>query len=146
MVGNATDAAFAVALYEAGDTDIAYPYFLGAGCSRHVYLVNGVAYKVNTGGFQDNEDEFHTANHIRGIMATFNVVVPEVSMFGDVLAMEYIDGELTGECWSPVDPCDCPDKCLSDGLVANLTHFGWHDAAYGNAMWHEGTLYLIDLA
>lgn len=139
MVGNAADAALAL-------THPREFLLSDDGCSRVTYLINGVVYKVNRGRFLDNEEEFHNANDIRDIMATFDVFVPEVSMFGPVLAMEYINGEPTGECLSVFPDCDCPDVCIPDALLANLTFFGWRDPAYGNAMWFNEKLWLIDLA
>lgn len=118
------------------------------GTSREVYLINGVVYKVNRGAFLDNEDEFHNINAMREVFAANNAFLPCVAMFGDVLAMEHIEGELTGECFAGDAglPCDCPTMCLPAPVVANLVSFGWRDPAYGNAIYCDGALYIIDLA
>lgn len=139
MVGNAKDAALAL-------THPREFLLSDEGCSRVTYLINGVVYKINRFRFLDNEDEYETANALRAAFRAENVVIPEVSLYGSVLAMEYIEGEVTGECYSAFEECDCPDMCISDAMVANLTMIGWRDPAYGNAMWVDGSLYIIDLA
>lgn len=141
MIGTTADAALAA-------TRPAEYLLSDDGCSRDVYLINGVVYKVSRGRFLDNEEEFHNGESLRDLFQTFNVYIPAMTMYGDVLAMEYISGELTGECGAAVldIPCDCPDMCIPAPILANLTHFGWNDPAYGNAMWVDGSLYLIDLA
>ena len=141
MIGNAADAALAATLPA--------EYLLSdEGTSRIVFLINGVVYKVNRDRFLDNEDEFNNANSLRELFLTFNVYIPDMTMWGDVLAMEYIEGELTGECGAMVLDleCDCPDMCIPAPTVAYLVQFGWRDTCYGNAMWVDGSLYLIDLA
>ena len=141
MTGNATDAALAL-------THPRHFLLSDEGCSRVVYLINGVVYKVNRGRFLDNEEEFYNGEAMREAMRADNVFIPAMAMYGDVLAMEYISGELTGECMASVIglPCDCPDMCIPAPMLAHLTNMGWRDAAYGNAIWCDGSLYLIDVA
>lgn len=144
MIGNETDAALALA------RPSEYLYS-DEGSSRSVYLIDGIIYKVDRGGYRCNEEEFNTAAILTGNLPE-GVFLPEMSLYringADILAVEFLDGELTGECWALFLglACDCPSPCLNDNIVSELSNAGWNDPAYGNAMWVDGSLYLIDVA
>ena len=149
MIGNAADAALALHDYLSDSQTYLLSDF---GCSRMVYLINGVIYKVNRRGYGDynaNVAEYKQYQKIRYVLPT-GVTVPDMFIWDidghTILASEYIEGALTGECYSMSIPCDCPDKCIDDALVSALYNLGWDDPSYGNAIWSGDMLYLIDIA
>lgn len=143
MVGNAEDAREALAMAEFGDDSA----LIGEGATRRVYKINGVVYKVNYGVFdgcdETNLNEYNSAKrfaHIPGVR------IPEMEMYGDVLAMPFIDGELTGECasaWLNL-PCECWTDHLPAGLEQELMDAGY-DTNWGNIIRNDDGYWLIDM-
>lgn len=119
------------------------------GTSRLVYLINDVVYKVNRHSINDNLNEYNNGEILRKAIKSMGIVVPEMSLYGEVLAMEYINGIPTGECLETVYlglDCECEGEHLDNELIDKLSTLGWEDCTYGNAMWFHNTLYLIDVA
>lgn len=148
MVGNANDALTALNEYREGIG----MSFIGEGCSRSAFLINGVVYKIHNGGSggYENNEEITRANIMRPYLPQ-GFAIPEMSLFvvenEDILACEYIDGILTGECsdgWVGL-PCSDNGICISQqtmALIDNVIDF--YDWSYGNVIDCEGVLYLID--
>lgn len=143
MVGNSDDARLAAEHYAEGNND----FLLSTkGSSRQVYLINDVVYKVAYWRGDDNIREFHNRNrysHIPGVR------VPEMTLYDDVMAMEYIEGDPAGECVGlfAFDICDCEgtETDMPRGLLDSLAELQW-DSNMGNAILRDGVYYLIDLA
>lgn len=140
MIGNAHDAALAA-------TDPIDYLFSDFGCSRYVYLINDVIYKVNRNAYNSNADEFNAASLVKANLPE-GFAVPDMSMYGNVLAMEYISGDPTGICTDMELGMECShaqydEVCM--GLDINIE--GWGDPSYGNAIieYETGITYLIDL-
>lgn len=150
MIGNEDDALTALMSYDEGDRTF---IFSRDGSSRIVYLIDGIIYKVNLDDSYDfNEREFNTAARLRDNLPD-NVRIPEMSIYRfrneSVLACEYISGIRTGECFDKFVgmDCECPEKeCLPDNLATSLRNAGWDDTCYGNAIWSDDILYLVDVA
>lgn len=148
MIGNETDARAALDANSAMD----YTNLLSAdGSTRFTYLINGVVYKVDIGGFEENVVEYARREELSRVLPPF-VRIPEMSIYSignrNVLAAEYIVGTLTGECmpkWFDM-PCECDGRCMSDALISNLVDIGWTDCAWGNAIVADGVYYLVDIA
>lgn len=148
MVGNAYDALTALNEYR----DRSGMFHIGEGCSRSAYLINGVVYKIsnNCASGGENSEEYLRANIMRPNLPQ-GFAIPDMTLFTvedeEILACEYIDGILTGECsdaWLGL-PCSCGGTCLSDqtmALIDNVIDF--YDWSYGNVIDCEGVLYLID--
>lgn len=137
MIGNAADAALA-ATRPTG-------YLLGEGTSRYAYLINGVVYKVNISSrYADNEFEFSNINRLKGITHPL-IRFPEVSMYDNVIAMEYISGDATGYCFlcEVGDPCDYED-CIPGTVASDINRLGIIDLAFGNVIKSDGLYYVID--
>ena len=150
MVGNAHDALIALNEYREG---IGMSY-IGEGCSRSAYLINGVVYKIHNlgSGGLENAEEITRANLMRPFLPK-GFAIPEMTLFEingeEILACEYIDGILTGECSDEFVglPCTCGGICLNEqtmALIDNIIDF--YDWSYGNVIDCEGVLYLIDCA
>lgn len=118
-------------------------FFLAEGCSRVCYLINGVVYKVNTFPGQ-NRDEFENLNRLPNVPG---IGIPSVAMYGDVLAMEYIQGRETGLCWDCEmgDPCQYGD-CMPVSVANVLNQYGISDLSHGNVIERDGMFYIIDAA
>lgn len=142
MIGNETDAALALTH---PDTFL----YSDEGSSRIVYLINGVIYKVDRNHYRDNAYEFDMYQKMTGNLPT-GVFLPEMSLYRingqDVIAAEFIDGIPTGDCIDTLLglPCTCEGMCISPAIIDSIPM--WNDATYGNAMWYDGALYLIDVA
>lgn len=142
MVGNAADARLALAMYESEDDSA----LIGEGATRKVYKIGNVAYKVNDNMWDDlnsNVNEFESVNWYKDIPG---VRIPEMEMYGDVLAMEFISGELTGECeaeWLNL-PCECPSAHVAVGLLDELRDAGY-DTTWGNVIRNSEGYWLIDM-
>lgn len=140
MIGNAHDAAFAATC--PADFEI------GEGNSRIAYLINGVVYKVQKSDrFSDNRNEWYNVRAISDSLPN-NVFVPDCTLYGDVLAMELVEGILAGDC---IDnylgmECSTPDACISERLSNMLSNIGFVDQSYGNMIIRPEGVYLIDLA
>lgn len=147
MVGNADDAALAKESFEIGDDT----YLLSdMGTTRKVYLINDVVYKVVSTHyvFHDNENTMEYNNRDK-FSSVPGVYIPDMTMYGDVLAMEYIDGFPAGQCngiWIGRE-CDCEgnERDMPIGMLETLSDLGW-DFTMGNAVECEGVFYLVDLA
>lgn len=136
MIGNAADAA--LALTRPSDLILSLD-----GTAREVYLINGVVYKVAIGWYRDNEQEYINITTMGDIPAA--ICLPEVALYGDVIAMEYISGTPTGSC---ID-CDTGDLCqYGDCMpidIAEMFHvLGFTDLTHGNVIIKDGLYYLID--
>lgn len=67
--------------------------FLGAGAYRQAFLSpTGTVYKVAKYYPEENENEHRACTRIRQNVKQDLVYVPETSLYGQVLAMEYVDG------------------------------------------------------
>lgn len=144
MIGNYEDAKLAATL--------PYKYVLSTnGSTRGVYLINNVVYKVEYDSYPFyNPLEYDNANTMREELLTLGICVPKVELFANnVLAMEYIAGEPTGECIPTFigNECDCGEgQCFEDSIRDMLNSLDITDLAYGNLMWSNGQLWIIDLA
>jgi hypothetical protein len=119
-------------------------YFLGSGISRVAFLINGVVYKVNRTHFNDNLTEYENIMRVRD-MATDTIRFPEVAMYGDIIAMEYVEGTESGAC---VD-CECGlecqyGDCMPADVITYLKSLSFNDICYGNVIEDCGRYYLID--
>jgi hypothetical protein len=132
MVGNAHDAANALT-----------GTYVGEGCSRIVYRIGDVVYKVNTTEFNSNLDEYLSGERLRdNVPAPF--IVPPMSLYGDVLAMPYYDGTHMGECYClPHEACS--DDCMPESLAVVARSIGCDVSTWGNTMTVGEDIYLIDL-
>ena len=140
MIGNATDAA--LALTHPSELKI------GEGSSRSAYLINGVVYKVqHEMSYADNEIE-HGNMGAMIATGTQTFSVPLTDMHGNVLAMEYIDGQLTGFCMDCEDGNFhlCVDSCVSQEVANELAMFNIIDLVYGNLVWLNDVPWIIDAA
>lgn len=143
MVGNADDAALAKESYATGDKT----YLLSdAGTSRMVYLINDVVYKIAYWSGAENLWEF---NNREKYLSVPGVRVPDMTLYDDVLAMEYIDGDPSGECIGryALGACDCEgtETDMPLALLDILSQLSW-DSTMGNAIVRDDIYYLIDLA
>lgn len=146
MVGNAVDARRALEMFEFEDDSA----LIGEGATRKVYKINNVVYKVNYdifdyGGFENNHNivEYNAARRYADIPG---VRIPKMELYGDVLAMEYIPGELTGECssaWMGL-ACECPCDHAPQGLLDTLNDEGY-DSTWGNIIRNAEGIWLIDM-
>lgn len=112
---------------------------IGAGYTRIVYLYNDVIYKVETDpGW--NRQEY---NNINSIILPAPFAFPEATLYGEVIAMEYIDGQATGECYC-YTTCQC-ESTLTDEQCALVTALGLDDArSYGNTIVKNDVYYIVD--
>ena len=134
MVGNANDAALA------GNSPV--EFFLDEGCSRAVFLINDVVYKIEHDSFyHENLTEFDKMRNNRPKTFAF----PEVSMYGNVLAMECIVGIPTGACYNCCigEPCPYGD-CLPFDIISEAYTLGIEDTAHGNFILANGVYYCVD--
>lgn len=120
---------------------------LGEGCSRYVYInpSKTVVYKVEhyeNGAHSCNESEFSRA----GIVLPPPIVIPDMFLFPNgVLAMEYVEGTMAGECNCAWTGEEHDETCLPDELVDEVTKISSDAATWGNSVWQNGSLFLIDL-
>lgn len=148
MVGNADDALVALGSYSRNTGG----FYLGEGCSRTTFLIGGVVYKIHNGGHSDNVHEFERANLYRPLMPK-GFAIPQMSLFSvngaDILACEFIDGILTGECsdeWAGL-PCSDGGICLNPDMMHPINEImGFYDWSYGNVIDCEGMMFLVDCA
>lgn len=137
MLGNENDAALALA----GSLEL-----IGEGCTRRVYIDDArkVVYKV-----EHFDMAVHTANYDEiersHIVTPHPIVVPTMHLFDNgVLAMEYVNGTMAGECYClPNEVCD--DTCMSEDILSVLRTISPDAGTWGNTVWKDGLLYLIDL-
>lgn len=121
--------------------------YVGEGCSREVFRIGDVVYKVETARGA-NVSEYHNANELRGYTPE-NIIVPDMTLYpvagAFVLAMPYIDGKSVGECMAELGlDCDHTD-CLSDNMHSILENLNFDATSYGNVIYSEGVYYMIDL-
>lgn len=124
--------------------------FIGEGSFRECYLINDVVYKLNITSQDANFIEFHNGEAARGnVPAPF--IVPAMSLFDidgeSVLAMEYINGESTGECtsvWLDL-PCECDGKCMPENIRVMALSISDDCLSWGNTIRVGSDYYLIDL-
>ena len=126
-------------------------FYLNSGCTRAAYLIDGVVYKVPAAMFRAdvgaNDIEFENGERLRKSLPA-GFVIPEMTMYGEILAMEFIDGTLTGECWDEYLGlvCRCePGTCIPSALLAPIAHLGITDIGHGNIIERDGVYYLIDI-
>lgn len=140
MIGTQENAALAL--------DFEAPLLSSEGTTRMVFLIDGVVYKVARDGYEYcNEAEYRNfLNRERFELAGFRI--PETHLFDNgVIAMEYIPGMPTGECFDVGSGCECgPLLCMADDETGLLRDLNFFDIAYGNIMEYEGDLYLIDFS
>ena len=153
MIGNEADARTALNDYVYGY----YEYLLSDnGTTRSIHLVNNVVYKVFRNEYcrriSENTLEYKNFLRMRKNLPA-GVKVPDMYLWDidgtAVLACEYIPGIPTGECLDIVCGHACEhnaNECLSYDFLESLKTYGFHDWAYGNAMWLGSDLYLIDIA
>lgn len=141
MVGNAADAALAMAHAISGDTTYLYS---ADGSTREAYLINEVIYKVENGEVPGvNSNEVYRASLFSDVPGAR---VPGMTLYGDVLACEFVTGKSVGEC--PVEYgmlCDDHSECIPNGLADMLNVIGY-DTAYGNIILSDGIYWLVDIA
>lgn len=128
--------------------------FIGSGFTREVFFHDNVVYKVETEEGQShviNRAELNNAMRIRALLPS-GVAIPDMSLYCvdgiDVLAMEYIMGEPTGECEAKWSDDNCPgDGCVPDNILSALASLGIYDAAsWGNVIHSDDVFYVIDVA
>lgn len=123
-------------------------FLLDEGTTRKVYLINGVVYKVDLPGECANELEICNYYRYRNSLPQ-GVFLPEMQLYRIngryVVAAEYIDGIPTGDCIDEACgfPCTCEEECLNADLLGLIPWFT--DTAWGNAVWYDGVLYLLDI-
>jgi len=142
MVGNAEDARKALAMYESEDNSA----LIGEGATRKVYKIGDVVYKVNDNIWDDHNSNVNEFESTHWYVDIPGVRIPKMEMFGDVLAMEYIAGELTGQCeaeWLNL-PCECPSGHIPVGLENALLDAGY-DTTWGNVIRNSEGYWLIDM-
>lgn len=138
MTGNETEAEQALA----GTLE-----YLGKGCTRIVYINESrtVVYKVE---HFDSEPD-HTSNYDEYALSDITLpepfVIPNMTLYPNgVLAMDYIDGLMAGECFCTASET-CQDDCHPSHIVDKLMTVSPDCATWGNTVWKDGKLYLIDL-
>ena len=137
MVGNENDAALALA----GSLEL-----IGEGCTRRVYIDNArkVVYKVEHYDLAEhnaNTDEYALGD----IVTPHPIVIPNMHLFDNgVLAMEYVDGSMAGECYCAKDEV-CDETCMDEDILSVLRVIAPDCVTWGNTIWKDGLLYLIDL-
>ena len=140
-IGNAHDAALAATCPE--------DFFLGEGCTRQTYLINGVVYKVPAplfaGDSNANAIEYANAERIRPLLPV-GFAIPQMTMYDDILAAEFVNGTLTGECFSEYlgTACDCFEPCVPVSLMDPIVRLGITDIGYGNLIAYGDTIFIID--
>lgn len=151
MIGNENDALLAL------DRRAAQEFILSTnGSTRVTYLINGVVYKVLRGEIDPrwddaNSEEFANAANLRPNLPEC-VSIPEMTLFEfedtNVLACEFVDGILSGECSDAWTGLGCEDGgvCVSERLIRILNGIGWHDSAWGNVILADGVYHLVDVA
>lgn len=138
--GTAHDAARAIA----GDLT-----YLGEGCMRRTYVNDGIVYKVEMAPGA-NYSEYENAAAIRATVPD-PFVIPEMSLHyvGNtcVLAMPFIDGDLTGECIGDYLGlgCDCPTPCMTPDIAHVANSINGDALSWGNTIVKDGVYYIIDL-
>jgi hypothetical protein len=139
MVGNENDANLALA----GRLEL-----LGAGCTRKVYIddAHEVVYKVE----HFEQEVSHTSNYdeyaLSDIVLPEPLIIPAMTLYDNgVLAMEYVSGGyMSGECYCTQDE-ECDDTCMPESLLSILRTISPDCGTWGNSIWKDGKLYLIDL-
>ena len=147
MLGNATDAALALT----GPKE----FWISDGCTRSVYLINGVIYKVE---FEEGANQKELENLAR--LATLEDIPDELAIpnsfmwHGQVLAMDYIVGDDAGACFScegsRLDCRHCAegDAQMSPETLRWLNENGIYDVIQDseNILRVDNLVYLIDAA
>lgn len=121
---------------------------IGSGNYRIVYREADTVYKVEYDDgieFHSNRSEYDNWSVLNAMSLPDNVAIPDVSIYRldgiDVIAMPYITGTPTGECFCL--PGEAHYRCLPPGLERDLLALGI-DAAYGNLIESGGTYWLVD--
>lgn len=121
------------------------------GTARRVYLINGVIYKVDDECGANNAE---MTNYLRIRDTAFipsYIAIPEITEYevNDeiVLAMEYVDGEFIGECFSEFTGgiCDCGTPHLSPEVSETIRALDITDLHDGNVIVSDGIYHIIDL-
>lgn len=119
--------------------------FLGAGCSRAAWLApDGQVYKILTReGSHYNYAEYEKCQELRE-QDFAHIYIPEADLIGDVLVMEYIDGDTPPEC--EYDGCSC-DKIFGGQCWVDAVELtGLSDIHAYNVMVMGDMIIPIDLA
>lgn len=96
--------------------------YVGEGCSRAVYRIGDVVYKVNTTPLNSNRDEYLAGESLRDTVP-HPFVVPPMSLYGDILAMPYYVGNMRGECYCTQDE-ECDDSCMPPDFASACYRIG----------------------
>lgn len=142
MIGNENDARLAL---------LGRAEFVGEGCTRTVFRVGDVAYKVCDSDHDYNMDEYAEADRVRPRLPN-GIRIPEMSIHRvgerNVLAMEYIDGLPMGECVEHYG-LECTfinhEGCLPDDIEATLEGLNGDAISHGNTILANGVYYIVDL-
>lgn len=139
MIGNEEDAALALE----GEAE-----YVGEGCTRTVYRVGDVVYKVEVHPGANNSEYLNGLDLRENVPAS--VIIPPMSLYfdGKVLAMPYIEGETRDECMARYvntpDACD-HTACYDDETHTMLSRINYDAVSYGNVVYRGGFYYMIDL-
>jgi len=143
MIGNETDAAYALNMFDAGDDS---ELLSMDGSTRTVYLIGGIVYKVESGDLI-NANRFEFENML-SIPLPVGVYFPDVSLYTingrDVIAMEYISGQRVAECYC-TDMEECESDCAPRDIVALMEDMNLDPCGY-NVIINGNGAYIIDAA
>lgn len=126
------------------------------GCTRMVYRSDDIVYKVNAFPREDgdvNGFEHVKAEELRATAPEW-LVIPQTTLWNvdgeNVLAMPFIEGEVTGECesraFNPDEPCTCLYECLPEHIQGVIQDLHFDAVSYGNILrLLDGRYCVIDL-
>jgi hypothetical protein len=124
---------------------------IGQGNFRVVMRQGPTVYKVEYDEGIDlcsNQTEVDNLDRLRAISMHPRIKLPDAYLYVTegvpVVAMEYIDGTLMGDCFCLPREGHDPDACLPDDIVKYLVSLGI-DTSYGNVIKSGKDYYLIDL-
>lgn len=142
MIGNETDAAYALNMFDAGDDS---ELLSMDGSTRVTYLIGGIVYKVEIDTDYNNAMEFE---NMTSIALPMGVYFPDVSLYTingrDVIAMEYISGQRVAECYC-TDMEECESDCAPRDIVALMEDMNLDPCGY-NVIINGNGAYIIDAA
>lgn len=145
MVGTYADAALALSDFVTGD----YSRILSReGSARIVYLINGVVYKIDRAGSDDNIREYEAIRSANALPD--NVFYPETSLYcvgnDDVIAMEYIRGQAIYMCIDSDTGDICDPMCMTNAERNLFTSDILPDPSGMNVIRTDNGYYIIDAA
>lgn len=123
---------------------------IGAGGSRKAYLYNGVVYKWQFGEYAVgiNRTEIRVYEELCSAILPDPIRIPEMSLYrlprNEVIAAEYVEGQVMGECWCIPGKEECDATCLPDHIRLMASPF-CHDLAGRNTIFDGRYFWLIDL-